>query len=376
MFQDTYKSAYHKIAFQGEVSEAQVAEWIGSFDREKSKKKEFWTDKNAGKMVRRESGKTWRILRPAAAVALIVCLTAVIGMPVAAKNIPAFYGVLERNAPGLLDYLIPVQETDSSQGIVLTLEAAHVEGNWAEILVSFSDDGIGDSIHGMVDMYDSYHLQSYGAESNVGGCTFIEYDPEQDKAYFQIDLTSTDGNFDTERMEFSVYQLLVDCESFTEEIMLDEMVKSVALKPVSLNGRSGMEQMHPALDRLTTPGNEIDPRPGHLVMDIPVDDVNPTEMKITGIAYMDGILRIQLWRGNFKEADRHMNIYMLDEAGNSIYPDLAVGWQEEISDERISMEEFYFVITEEQLETYILMGEGDIRDGSIKGNWSITFDLN
>ncbi len=376
MFQDTYKNAYDKIALQTEITGTQVTQWIASFDREKSKKKEFWTDKNAGKMVRRESGKPWRILRPAAAVALIVCLTAVIGMPVAAKNIPAFYGVLERNAPGLLDYLIPVQETGSSQGIMLTLEAAHVEGNRAEILVSFSDDGIGDSIHGMVDMYDSYHLQSYGAESNVGGCTFIEYDPEQDKAYFQIDLTSTDGNFDTERMEFSVHQLLVDCESFTEEIMLDEMVKSVALKPVSLNGRSGMEQMNPALDRLTTPGNEIDPRPGHLVMDIPVDDVNPTEMKITGIAYMDGILRIQLWRGNFKAADRHMNIYMLDEAGNQIYPDLAVGWQEEISDERISMEEFYFVITEEQLETYILMGEGDIRDGSIKGNWSITFDLN
>ena len=375
MFQDTYKSAYHKITAQGNVSEAQVAEWIESVDRGKSQEKVVLRNRDAKKAAGRSGTKTRRVLRPAAAVVLIACLTVVLGLPIAAENIPAFYGVLERNAPGLLDYLIPVQETDSSQGIVLTLEAAHVEGSRAEILVSFTDDGTGDYIHGMVDMYDSYNLQSYSAESNVGGCAFMEYDEEQDKAYFQIDLTSTDGSFDTERMEFSVHQLLVDCESFEQEILLDDMVQSVEVKSVSLNGQSGMDRMHPALEKLTTPGNEMDPRPGHLVMDIPLVNVSPDEMKITGVGYMDGILRIQLCRGNFKEADRHMNIYMVDEAGNQIYPNLAVGWQEVVADEKIMMEEYYFVVTEEQLKTYTIWGEGEVRDGSIKGDWNIVFDL-
>lgn len=376
MFQDTYKSAYHKIAFQGEVSEAQVAEWIGSFDKRNHYKIELLQDKNTKKKAMPAVRKTRRILPTMAAMMLIVCLSVVLGAPVAAENIPAFYGVLERKAPGLLDYLIPIQETDTDRGIVLTLEAAYVEGNRAEILVSFTDDGNGDYIHGMVDMYDSYNLQSYGEDSNVGGCAFMEYDAEQDKAYFQIDLMSTDGSFDTDRMEFSVHQLLTDCESFQEEIRLNDMVQSVEVKSVSLNGRSGMEQMHPALDKLTVPGNEVDPRPGHSVMDIPLDNISPDEMKITGIAYMDGILRIQLCRGNFREADRHMNIYMLDEAGNQIHPNLAVGWQEDVANEKILMEEYYFVITEEQLETYTIWGEGEVRDGSIKGDWNITFDLN
>lgn len=380
MFQDTYKSAYDKISPQGNVSEAQVAEWLKQCEEAGNKiKKEYSgkqeTVKRKAKKKEFKAGKA-RLLRPVAAVVLIVCLTCILGVPVAAENIPAFYGVLERNAPGLLNYLIPVQETDSSQGIVLTLEAARMEGNQAEILVSFRDEGTEDYIHGMVDMYDSYNLQSYGADSNVGSCTFIEYDEEQDKAYFQIDVMSTDGSFDTERLEFSVYQLLTDCQSITEEISLENILTDTELKAVSLSGQSGMEQTHPALEKLSFSGNEIDPRPGHLVMNLPLEGISPEEMKITGIAYMDGILRIQLWRGNFRVADRHMNIYMLDEAGNQIYPNLAVGWQEEIADETISMEEFYFVIPEEQLETYTLMGEGDIRAGSVKGNWSITFDLN
>lgn len=379
MFQDTYKSAYDKISPRGNVSEEQVAEWIEQCKEAGNEIKKDYSQKQET-VKRKDEKKESRIrkirfLRPVAVAGLVACLTLVLGVPVAAENIPAFYGVLERNVPGLLDYLIPIQETDSSQGIVLTLEAARVEGNHAEILVSFCDDGDGDYIHGMVDMYDSYNLQSYGADSNVGGCTFMEYDEEQDKAYFQIDVTSTDGNFDTERLEFSVHQLLVDCESYEQEILLENMMQSVEVKSVSLNGQSGMEQTNPALDKLTTPGNEAAPRPGHLVMDIPLEGISPDEMKITGIAYMDGILRIQLWRGNFKAADRHMNIYMLDEDGNQIYPDLAVGWQEKTEGERISMEEFYFVITEEQLDAYTLMGEGDIRDGSIKGDWSITFDL-
>lgn len=362
MFQETYKSAYDKIGLQDttEITEEQMKKWLS---KEKSEKK------------RKKRGVS-RILRPAAVIALASCLILILGVPAAAQNIPGFYSVLERNAPALADYLIPVQQSDSSQGVVMNLEAARIEGNTAEILVSFSDDGTGDYIHGMVDMYDSYHMYSYGAESNVGGCSFIEYNEEEDKVYFKIDLLSYEGEFDPTRMEFNVSKLLTDCQSYTQEISLENIIKDCAVKAVSLNGSGGVGQMHPALEKLTIPGNEIDPRPGHLVMDIPLDGFDPNTMEIAGIAYMDGILRVQLFRGNFKEADRHMNIYMLDEAGNEIYPNMSVMWHEEVGEEEVLVDEFYFVIAEEQLETYTLMGEGDIRSGSIKGDWSIVFDVN
>ena len=199
---------------------------------------------------------------------------------------------------------------------IMTQFPWEINGNTAEILVSFTDDGTGDYIHGEVDMYDSYHLKSYSGESNVGGCYFMEYDETQDKAYFQIDLTSTEGTFDTERMEFNVYQLLTDCQSFTEEISLENMDTSYDLKAVSLNGRSGMGQENPLLNRLSWSGDEADPRPGHLVMNVPVGEMDPEKMELTAVSYEEGILKVQLFRGNFKAADRHMNIYLLDEAGN------------------------------------------------------------
>lgn len=361
MFQETYKSAYDKISVKNkaEITEEQITEWMAQ---------------EAGRVnvKKRSVGK---VLRPVAVLALASCLIVMIGVPVAAQKIPGFYAVLERNAPSLMNYLIPVQQTDSSQGIVMNLEAAKIEGNTAEVLVSFTDEGDNDFIHGMVDMYDCYHMHSYGAESNVGGCYFIEYNEEEDKAYFKIDLLSYEGEFDPTRMEFDVSMLLTDCQSYTQEISLENIVKDCAVKAVSLNGSGGVGEIHPALDKLTLPGNEIDPRPGHLVLDIPLDGFEPNTMEITGIAYMDGILRVQLFRGNFKEADRHMNLYMLDEAGNEIYPNMSVMWHEEIAGEKVLVDEFYFVITKEQLETCTLIGEGDIRAGIIKGDWNIVFDV-
>lgn len=379
MFQNIYKNAYNKIgAGVTVISDETIQDWVEKGLLADKKDGNFTQSVETGKLSRKKRRNRRAVgIFPGlvAAVCLMICLGLFMGVPVAAENIPGFYAVLERNAPGLLNYLVPVQETDSSEGIVLNLEAAKINGNTAEILVSFTDDGIGDYIHGMVDMYDSYHLKSYSGESNVGGCYFMEYDEVQDKAYFQIDLISTEGTFDTERMEFNVYQLLTDCQSFTEEIPLENMDTVYGLKAVSLNGRSGMGQENPLLSKLSQPENATDPRPGHLVMDVPVADMDPETMEVTAVIYEAGILKVQLFRGNFKAADRHMNIYLLDEAGNQTYPNLAVGWQDEVKGETVSLEEYYFVVPEEELVNYTLWGEGEVRAGSIKGEWSIVFDV-
>ena len=379
MFQNIYKNAYDKIGAGAAVtSDEMIQDWVEKGLLADKKDDNFAQSAEMGKLSckkrrnRRVAGMFPGLI---AAVCFVVCLGFFLGLPVAAENIPGFYAVLERNAPGLLNYMIPVQQTDSSEGIVLNLEAAQINGNTAEILVSFTDDGTGDYIHGEVDMYDSYHLKSYSGESNVGGCYFMEYDETQDKAYFQIDLTSTEGTFDKERMEFNVYQLLTDCQSFTEEIPLENMDTSYDLKAVSLNGRSGMGQENPLLNRLSWSGDEADPRPGHLVMNVPVGEKDPETMELTAVSYEEGILKVQLFRGNFKAADRHMNIYLLDEAGNQVYANLAVGWQEEVKGETVSLEEYYFVVPEEELARYTLWGEGEVRAGSVKGEWSIVFDV-
>ncbi len=372
MFQETYKSANSKIN-SPEITSEMVLSWIEQADA----KKNPGFDRNKIAVV--QKGKSHRpkakVWYPLAVSVLMLCLIILLGVPVAAENIPEFYGVLQNYAPGLLDYMIPVQKTDTKEGIIMNLEAVYVNGNTAEAVVSFTDDGSGDYICGEADMYDSYHLKSFTGESNVGGCSFIQYDPQQDKAYFQVDLVSSEGTFDKSRMEFNVYKLLTDCQSFTEEISMDGVMYQCGTKSVKVSGRSGSGEESSALETLKMAGDTIDPRPGHKVLDLPLDKVSPDTMEITGMVYMDGILRVQLCRGNLKEADRHMYVYMKDGADMDIHSDLSVMWQEEVNGEKLTMEEFYFVISEEQLKEYALFGEGEIRSGCIKGDWSITFEV-
>ena len=364
MFQETYKSAYGKLV-PGEITQEKILAWMETAQKEDKK--------NA---LKSRKAKIYRnIFYPIGAAACILCLVVFLGVPAAATNIPEFYGVLQNYAPGLLDYMIPVQKTDTKEGIIMNLEAVYVNGNTAEAVVSFTDDGSGDYIRGEADMYDSYHLKSFSGESNVGGCSFIQYDPQQDKAYFQVDLISSDGTFDQSRMEFHVYKLLTDCQSFTEEIPMDGVIYQCDTKSVKVSGRSGRGEESSALETLKMSGDTIDPRPEHKVLDIPLDEVSPDTMEITGMVYMDGILRVQLCRGNLKEADRHMYVYIKDGADMEIHPDLSVMWQEEVNGEKLTMEEFYFVISEARLKECALLGEGEIRSGCIKGDWSIIFEV-
>lgn len=361
MFSDTYKKAYTKVGLQGKnkIDDARIVKWMEK-------------EKNLGKRKRKYMG---RLLRPVAAVAFLTCLIGILAVPVAAKNIPDFYQVLNRHAPALVDYLIPVQKTDSSKGITMTLEAVNIVDNRAEILVSFTDDGSGDCIHGEVDLYDSYNLYSFSGDSNIGGCNFMEYDKEQDKAYFKIDLTSSEGTFDKSRMELRVYRLLTDLQRYTREISLDNFMTSCTRKAVKISGRGGKENGMESFQHLILKGNENDPRPGHMVMDISREGLNPETMEITGILYEEEFLTIQVARGNFADADRHMDIYLLDEAGNRFDAELGVSWQEEIDGEQVSFEEYYFKITEEELKKYTLWGDGDVRAGSVEGDWKITFEV-
>lgn len=359
MFQDTYKNALSKINLsqKAKITDAEIEKRI-----EESRQK-------------KRRSLLWHVVRPVLASVFVLCLLFVLALPTAAENIPEFYEVLKRHAPNLVDYLIPIQISDSKEGIIMQLEAAKIEGNTAEIIVSFRDEEGGDNISGMVDMYDSYSLYSYGGDSNVGGCSFLEYNEEQDKAYFKVTLSCREGTFDKTRMKFEVYTLLTDCYNFCEEISMESLLWDCNVKEVSLNGQSGSNVSYPNLDKLSLPGNMYHPNPGHLVLDIPIDQFDPDSMHITGMAYMDGILRVQLFRGTFQDADRHMNLYLKDMQGNTIIPDRSVMWHEEIGEEEVLVDEFYFVITEERLKECTLFGESGVREGSIKGDWSIIFDM-
>lgn len=237
----------------------------------------------------------------------------------------------------------------------------------ANIVISFSDEEGYDFIHGKVDLYDSYNLSSYDADSIIGGCSFLEYDEQEDKAYFNIDVTS-EQPFDKEKLIFQVGQLLTNCGSEQKEIDLSNLIENPATKTVECNGYSWNSELS-RLPSYLNPENESIP-----ILDLSeIDKSMLHDLTITGTAYTDGILRIQTCRGILSDADRHLEMYLINSDGNQQCEDFSVGWQEEMNGELVWFSESWFLVDAEQLANSHMYGIYHTTDNQIVGDWKVTF---
>lgn len=307
----------------------------------------------------------------------VLCLFTLVSTPVLAGVGNLAYGKIAELAPGLADYILPVKLTDTRMGITMQVEAMKVEGNAGELVVSFADEeGSGqDLISGKVDMYDSYGLKSFGSESNVGGCSFIEYDEQNGKAYFKISVSS-ENEFDKTKLKFTVGQLLT--ESRDMEMWLDTglLVMNPPLKECTINGKGGASDVLETLTGYFSKTEESFPLFSSQVMDVALlDESMKDTIQVTGIGFCDGILRVQICRGTFANADRHGEIYLVEGDGTYRSHDCSVGWQEDFDGEKLSFEEQWFLISEEELENLQLYAVLHETDGSIEGNWHVTVKL-
>ncbi len=350
MFQEAYKRAY----------ECKVPQ-------------EDFLQKIEEKCNERHSWRKWgAVLRPVLAVVAVCFGLGVTLTPVMAREITGLYRIIERYAPSLAEYVLPTEYADSSAGILMQVEAVNISEKEAEVLVSFKDEPGYDYIQGKVDMYDSYHITSYSGVSNVGGCSFLEYDEAEDKAYFKLQMSSWD-TFDKEKFRFQVEMLLTDCAEERVTVDLSNMDRTPILKSVTLNGSGGT--MSPQLEQYLGASEEEIWRRGAKVLQGSYDSTFVDKLEITGIGYQDGVLRIQNCRGNFKEADRHMSIMLVDAQGNERHCDYNVGWQEELAGERVSFDEQWFVVSEEELEELQVVAYRYVTDGCVKGDWEAVFTV-
>ncbi|MDE5866045.1 MAG: hypothetical protein K2H31_05540 [Lachnospiraceae bacterium] len=324
---------------------------------------------------RKQRSISFLILRPAAAICAVVLLLSVTVLPVAARNFPQVYNIIDKYAPALADFVLPVQTSDTSNGITMQVEAIDIKDNTAEVIVSFYDaDGSDkDLIKGSIDLYDSYYLQSYGASYEAGGCEFLEYDELEDKAYFKISLF-TDGSYRSEKVRFGVHQILTNKSREKQWIELDNIIKNPKMKSVSYGG--GGNQDSELYNQYFGDSVNDSSQPGGLVMDIvEVDESMIEALTVTGVGYSDGVLRIQTCRGNFSDADRHMRSFLIDSMGNERDCDLLLGWQEEINGESVSFDEHLFIVDESELNKIQIYGIFHTTENGVKGNWEVTFEL-
>lgn len=355
MFQDEYRKAYDKIT----IEPTKLQELLLSDRQDNAKSR----------------GRFFYRIRPIAIFALSFCLVCSMALPALAREIPDVYRVIVQYAPALAEYILPQNYTSISKGIVLQVEAVNVDANRAEVILSFRDEeeSLQNQITGKADLYNSYRIYNYGEKGVTGGCSFLTYDETEGKAYFKVDITS-DVPFNKNKMKLSVSRLLTNCTEEERRIGLDDRIEEPKDKIVEYNGVGGKIETRKLIpffaDRETFSGRIV------RVMDVVKWEESLAEsLTVTGIAYDEGVLRIQQCRGNFSEADRHIRLYLKDEEGKERIPDSSVGWKEEINGEEILFDEHWFLISEEELKQYDLYGMFYITDGCVEGEWEVTVNL-
>lgn len=316
-------------------------------------------------------GRVGTVLRPVLGALVILLVMGVVATPVLAEEFPLVYQVVERYAPFLAEYILPQEYSCSSAGIKMQVEAIHIKDSTAEVLVSFTDENGFDYINGEVDLYDSYRITSYSGESNVGSSNFLEYDVIEDKAYFKLDMSSWD-TFDKEKFRFQVVKLLTNCVEEERVLDLSKVNEISSFKSVALSGCGGTIESF-QIQELVGRSEEEHWRKGVKVLCGNCDSTYADKLEITAMGYQDGILRIQNCRGDLTEADRHMNIMLVDEAGNKKYCDYSVDWQEKIAGEVLAFNEQWFWIGEDELAGMQAVAECFIIDGCVTGDWEVVF---
>ena len=318
------------------------------------------------------------VVKPAVAALLVFLFTGMLGIPVLASQVPAVYRVIDKYAPQLLNYIMPEELSDSKCGIRMQLEAINIEGNEAELLISFTDEEGYDYIHGAVDLYDSYSLYSYSATRVIGSCSFLEYDETTDKAYFKVYI-SVDTVLDTERVDFRVGRLFTNHTETCQDIDISNIPMDPKLKKVTFYGfgrntkqelpvsvTSGFNQNVDSIDLARTLG----------ALDITVENVDLLDtLNVTGVGYSDHMLRVQICRGNLENVDRHASLILMKADGTESIPDWSVTWHEEIAGRRVTFDEEWFYIAEDELADLRMYGDFYETDCPVYGNWKINFSF-
>ena len=361
MLEGRYKKAYSAVTPSQELVS-------GTIERMRQEKKEENTVRN------RVPQKRFVMKVSLTAAAAVLCL--VMAVPVCAAHIPAFYKIVEYLSPALADQLVPIEQSSTSQGITMQVEAIHLKGNEAEIIISLQDaeGSAQDLVHGEMDLYDSYGLSDYANDSIVGGCHFLTYDETDDKAYFQV-VVQSDQVYQGSKFRFSAHSILCDKTNDTRDVDLSGIVYTAATKPVTLSGSGGQEDMLPDFLK-KIPGTAEDPRPRANVMDmVNAADCAADDFTLMGIAYMDGVLRVQMCMGDNWSSDRHVQLFLKDSAGEERYPDHDVSWHEEVGDTSYQIYEFWYLEEIEDIADYSMYGIFHDSGELIRGDWSVTFRL-
>lgn len=251
-------------------------------------------------------------------------------------------------------------------GIRMEVEGISIQDNCAYVYISMQD------LEGMrmdesIDLFDSYSIHTNADQ--IGGCTLVDFDEENQKSIFLITVQHMDGtSIEGSVMTFSVSQFLTgknEIQAELTQISLDaisEVTETQKEEGLDIRGGSYTDGYVP-----TGMAGE------HLYEDDSKLFVPTPGVTVTNYGFVNDKLHIQVYYEDILQFDNHGYVYLFDADGNDVLPECSTAfWDEE---KQGSYEEYIFDVNAEALENYKIYGHFFTCQNLVEGDWEVRFTI-
>ena len=161
----------------------------------------------AGGQRRKRGAKQPFVRIKPALIAAAICLCLVLTVPVLAASVEPVYELMYLVSPSVAQFFVPVQKSDTNNGIKMEVVSADIRGDTARIYITMQDL-IGDRVDETIDLYDSYDIRL--PFDGTGFCGKVGYDPNTRTATFLITIKTDGQKIAGKKITFSVGMFLSD----------------------------------------------------------------------------------------------------------------------------------------------------------------------
>lgn len=298
------------------------------------------------------------VLRPAVAIAAMLVLV-LVATPVMAESVP---WILERIAPQLVEKLVPVQRSDTNNGITMEVVGASVKGNKAEIVVKIEGEALKAPVGVYPELRTDRNRASSGTIHSLTDYEGVENDKNQGIYYYQVLITygkifpleEALNREITVRLGDIVTNTLAAEETEIPLILTD--AEEVTLCPVAELEKRGYNTGwgdSPEYPHGCSLGDCVMRVSGEAVYDVTED------LSLVAASYIDGMLRIQLRARNTHGKDQnpvwgYLGPWLTDAEGNRVESVYCNFFSTAPGEMRVEYAEYIFDIPPEELESYTL----------------------
>lgn len=321
------------------------------------------------------------LIKPA--IAIMALIITYCSMPVLAANVPIIYDLMYLVSPSVAQYFMPIQKSCESNDIEMEVVSAYIKDDTAQVYITLKDLKY-DRVDNTTDLNDSYSINR-AFDCVIGHCKNVGYDEKTKKATFLITITNNGKkNITGEKLTFRMNNFMSHKKEWNNielPISTEQADNETKTENVLLSGFSTTNEKYK---------NKYNKNEGVVI--VPNIDIyfGVTNMNITGIAYFDQKLHIQVSAKNNFKVDNHGEIYLKNKETNEKKMSDCIlhfilgknGNKYEYSTEyfthnenRRDFTEYVFDIPKEELKHYTILGDFVASDVYTEGNWKITFPL-